>query len=104
MGDRGKLKNYQDKTDTQLCFCTCTLVGCTWGTRHTFSLMAFLCLLVNQLVRINLPIALVAMVKTKNQEDSSLIGTECPFPANWNHDNASVTHLNVSRFHILAPF
>ncbi len=37
-----------------------------WGARHTFSFLAFLSLLVNSALRVNISVAIVAMVKSGN--------------------------------------
>ncbi len=62
-----------------------------WRTRHTFTLMAFLCILINQLVRINLPITLVAMVKHDPESAGNSVGSECLFPLDWNSSSSIVS-------------
>ncbi len=67
-----------------------------WGTRHTFIFMAFMARVIEQGLRVNLSLAIVAMVKQGKcfvlifcsvlftsfclGESGAKIGTECPFP------------------------
>jgi len=59
-----------------------------WGTRHTLTFMSFLGIAVNYCMRVNMSVAIVAMVKPDN--DSTIIGTECPM-RNESDDNTSPT-------------
>ena len=49
-----------------------------WGTRHTFSLLAFLGFANIYAMRVNLSVAIVAMVNSPNTENDTNIGHECP--------------------------
>ena len=40
------------------------IVGC-WGTRHTLTFMSFLGIAVNYCMRVNMSVAIVAMVKPR---------------------------------------
>lgn len=66
-----------------------------WGTRHTFILLSFFLMMMNQCWRINLSVAIVAMVSNKPSainETSVTIGQECPFYEEPNDSNVSSTN------------
>ena len=51
---------------------------CRWGTRHTFSLLAFLGFANIYAMRVNLSVAIVAMVNDPHTKNNTEIGHECP--------------------------
>ena len=54
-----------------------------WGVRHTFLIMTFFLMFMNQCWRSNVSVAIVAMVKHgENETISTNVGMECPFYAN----------------------
>ena len=64
-----------------------------WGTRHTFSLLAFLGFANIYAMRVNLSVAIVAMVNSPNG-DNSTTGSECPVYEN----NHTKPHINGDQF------
>ena len=52
-----------------------------WGTRHTFSLLAFLGFANIYAMRVNLSVAIVAMVNNTQPENNTNSGNECPADA-----------------------
>ena len=57
-----------------------------WGTRHTFVLLSFLGFANIYAMRVNLSVAIVAMVHSSDRKNNTDIGTECRFP-NSTHDD-----------------
>ena len=54
-----------------------------WGVRHTFLILTFFLMFMNQCWRSNVSVAIVAMVKHgENETISTNVGMECPFYAN----------------------
>jgi ACS family sodium-dependent inorganic phosphate cotransporter-like MFS transporter 5 len=62
-----------------------------WGTRHTFILMSFFMMVLNQCWRINLSVAIVAMVNQGggSADDESSIGNQCPLLEETSNSNSS---------------
>ena len=59
-----------------------------WGTRHTFVLLSFLGFANIYAMRVNLSVAIVAMVSSSDRKNDTNLGTECPFP-NTTHPNTN---------------
>ena len=55
-----------------------------WGTRHTFALLSFLGFANIYAMRVNLSVAIVAMVSNSDRANNTNIGHECPMPNTTN--------------------
>lgn len=64
---------------------------CEWGTRHTFALLSFLGFANMYAMRVNLSVAIVAMVNAPEQSNNTNIGQECPMQ---NHTNAKLINVD----------
>ena len=60
-----------------------------WGTRHTFVLLSFLGFANIYAMRVNLSVAIVAMVSSSDRKNDTNIGTQCPIP-NTTHDDPDI--------------
>ena len=59
-----------------------------WGSRHTFVLLSFLGFANILAMRVNLSVAIVAMVSSSHRKNNTNIGTQCAFP-NSTHDDTN---------------
>ena len=59
-----------------------------WGTRHTFVLLSFLGFANIYAMRVNLSVAIVAMVSSSDRKNDTNIGTQCPI-TNTTDDNSN---------------
>ena len=60
-----------------------------WGTRHTFVLLSFLGFANIYAMRVNLSVAIVAMVSSSDRKNDTNIGTQCPL-TNTSDDNPDI--------------
>ncbi|RXG61910.1 putative inorganic phosphate cotransporter [Armadillidium vulgare] len=59
-----------------------------WGARHTLSLMLFLAFSCDYALRVNLSVAIVAMVNdTSSSTDNTSTSDQCPYPDDQNNDD-----------------
>ncbi|KAL7642913.1 UNVERIFIED_CONTAM: hypothetical protein RMT77_006202 [Armadillidium vulgare] len=59
-----------------------------WGARHTLSLMLFLAFSCDYALRVNLSVAIVAMVNdTSSPTDNTSTSDQCPYPDDQNNDD-----------------
>jgi hypothetical protein len=86
-----------------------------WGSRHTLSVMLFLAFTIHQTMRVNISVAIVAMVKQGkivetyvyvhkytnisfkinckigNDSSNRALGYECSFPETWKEQSSNVS-------------